>query len=143
MKVRHLILAFVATIVPPGFGWQAEEITYDDFFYAIAQVESNHNDDAVGDNGRAIGRYQVWRVYWIDATEFSGIGGRYEDVKDKDYAERIIEAYMKRYAPEAWAEKDWQTLARIHNGGPRGHKKRATEKYWEKVKKVLDTAPDP
>jgi len=139
MKLRHIILAFIAVIVPPGFGWQAEELTYDDFFYALAQVESNHNDDAVGDGGNAIGRYQVWRVYWIDATEFSGIGGKYEDVKGKAYAERIIEAYMQRYAREAWAAKDWETLARIHNGGPRGHKKKATEKYWQKVKAVLDT----
>ena len=139
MKLRHIILAFIAVIVPPGFGWQAEELTYDDFFYALAQVESNHNDDAVGDGGNAIGRYQVWRVYWIDATEFSGIGGKYEDVKDKAYAERIIEAYMQRYARKAWAAKDWETLARIHNGGPRGHKKKATEKYWQKVKAVLDT----
>ena len=139
MKLRHLILAFIAVIVPPGFGWQAEELTYDDFFYALAQVESNHNDDAVGDGGNAIGRYQVWRVYWIDATEFSGIGGKYEDVKDKAYAERIIEAYMQRYARKAWAAKDWETVARIHNGGPRGHKKKATEKYWQKVKAVLDT----
>ena len=139
MHPRHIILALIAVIVPPGFGWQAEELTYDDFFYALAQVESNHNDDAVGDGGNAIGRYQVWRVYWIDATEFSGIGGKYEDVKDKAYAERIIEAYMQRYAREAWAAKDWETLARIHNGGPRGHKKKATEKYWQKVKAVLDT----
>ena len=139
MHPRHIILAFIAVIVPPGFGWQAEELTYDDFFYALAQVESNHNDDAVGDGGNAIGRYQVWRVYWIDATEFSGIGGKYEDVKDKAYAERIIEAYMQRYARKAWAAKDWETVARIHNGGPRGHKKKATEKYWQKVKEVLDT----
>ena len=139
MKPHHLILAFIAVILPPGFGWQAEELTYDDFFYALAEVESNHNDDAVGDGGNAIGRYQVWRVYWIDATEFSGIGGKYEDVKDKAYAERIIEAYMQRYAREAWAAKDWETLARIHNGGPRGHKKKATVPYWQKVKAVLDT----
>lgn len=138
MHPRHLILAFIAVILPPGFGWQAEELTYDDFFYALAEVESNHNDDAVGDGGNAIGRYQVWRVYWIDATEFSGIGGKYEDVKDKAYAERIIKAYMQRYARKAWAAKDWETLARIHNGGPRGHKKKATVPYWQKVKKVLD-----
>lgn len=138
MHPRHLILAFIAVITPPGFGCQAGDLTYDDFFFALAEVESGHNDAAVGDGGNAIGRYQVWRVYWIDATEFSEIGGQYEDVKKKSYAERVIRAYMQRYAREAWAAKDWETLARIHNGGPRGHKKRTTEKYWAKVKKVLD-----
>lgn len=140
MKLRHLILSFIAVITPPGFGWQAEELAYEDFFYAIAQVESNHNDGDVGDGGASIGRYQIQSPYHHDALEHDpSIGGKYEDVKDKAYAERIIEAYMQRYARRAWAAKDWETLAKIHNGGPRGHKKQATEKYWQKVKEVLDT----
>jgi len=140
MKIRHLILAFVATIVPPGFGWQAQtqEPDLTEFFYALAEVESNHNDDATGDGGKAIGRYQIWRVYWIDATEFSGIGGQYEDVRQKDYAEKIMRAYWKRYHREAYYARDYEVLARIHNGGPKGHKKKATLPYWKKVQQHLD-----
>ena len=107
---------------------------------ALIQVESSGRDDAVGDGGNAIGCLQIWEVYWIDATERRGIGGSYRDCFNRDYAKRIVDAYMKRYAGEAWTnpEKfDAEKCARIHNGGPRGHTKKATEKYWEKVDKLL------
>lgn len=108
------------------------------FLDALATVESNGKDDAVGDGGNALGRYQVWQVYWSDAIEHCPeIGGRYKDVCGKAYAERIVVAYLMRYAPKAVAAKDWETLARVHNGGPRGHKSKATLKYWHKVEKAL------
>ena len=109
---------------------------------ALAIVESNNNDKAVGDGGRAIGRYQIWRVYWYDATEHCPeIGGTYQDVTSKDYAERIIASYLHRYAKEAIERNDFEKLSRIHNGGPSGHKRRATEKYWAKVKSHLTLCP--
>lgn len=115
-----------------------ENVSYDEFFWAIAQVESNHDDNAVGDGGDSIGRYQIQYPYWFDATEFSGIGGRYQDVKDKSYAESIMIAYFNRYAREAWKNKDWEVLARIHNGGPRGNQRNSTIPYWNKVQKHLE-----
>ena len=30
-----------------------------------------------------------------------------------------------------------EKMARMHNGGPNGHKKEATEKYWAKVWEVI------
>jgi hypothetical protein len=41
---------------------------------------------------------------------------------------------MDRYAPKGASD---EVLARIHNGGPKGYKKTATVKYWNKVKKEL------
>tara|TARA_R110000744_G_scaffold129301_1_gene236678 strand:- start:978 stop:1493 length:516 start_codon:yes stop_codon:yes gene_type:complete len=109
---------------------------------ALIQVESNGNDEAVGDNGNAIGCLQIWKIYWTDATEFSGIGGSYKDCYKREYAKKIVNAYMKRYAKEAWTNPtkfNAEKCARIHNGGPRGYKKKATLKYWEKVKRVLSS----
>lgn len=40
---------------------------------------------------------------------------------------------MKRYA----TNKTVQEIARIHNGGPTGHTKKATLEYWDKVKAYL------
>ena len=108
---------------------------------AIILVESSGKDDAVGDNGSAIGCLQIWKPYWFDATERSNIGGKYTDCFKRDYAVRIFDAYMKRYAREAWTNPnkfDAEKVARIHNGGPKGYKKTATLKYWNKVKILLD-----
>ena len=107
---------------------------------ALIQVESSGRDDAVGDNGNAIGCLQIWKPYWIDATERSGIGGTYKDCYNRAYAKRIVDAYMKRYAKEAWTDPkrfNAEKCARIHNGGPKGYTKKATEKYWKKVDKLL------
>lgn len=103
-----------------------------DLLNAIRQVESGGNDNAVGDKGKAIGPYQIHRVYWQDAVEYDKtLGGTYADCYDPTYARRVVIAYLSRYAPKNATAED---LARIHNGGPRGHKKTATVKYWNKVK---------
>jgi hypothetical protein len=112
---------------------------------ALAIVESNNSDAAVGDNGRAIGRYQIWEIYWRDAVAFAPyLKGEYQDVRSKDYAERIITAYLLRYARDAVECKDFERLARIHNGGPKGYKKKATLKYWNRVEEnIRGPATDP
>jgi hypothetical protein len=53
---------------------------------------------------------------------------------NKAYAEKIVRAYWKRYAPKS---ATLEQLARIHNGGPRGHLNPNTIKYWNKIKKEL------
>ena len=106
---------------------------------AIRFVESgNRKNVPDGDNGKAIGPYQIHEVYWIDAHEYdSSLGGNYQRCRQRIYAERVIDAYMRRYAKTAWMTGDAETIAKVHNGGPRGHKKKATEGYWQRVKKRL------
>ena len=102
---------------------------------AIEQVESGGRTNVVGDNGKAIGPMQIHRVYWQDAVEHDpSIGGCYAECKDPTYARRIVRAYMDRYAPKGASD---EVLARIHNGGPKGHRKDATVKYWVKVRRRL------
>lgn len=131
--IRHSLLSVVALFVITCTALGAPPS--DRLLDAIAKVESNHNPNAVGDDGKAIGVFQIHRVYWQDAVQHDpNIGGCYEDCRDPEYARRIVIAYMDRYAP---ANASDETLARIHNGGPRGHKKSATTKYWNKVKKAM------
>jgi len=105
---------------------------------AIRQVETggekNGGRDAIGDNGKSIGPYQIGRAYWLD----SRVPGEWSDCCDAAYAERVILAYWTRYCPAALRANDMETLARIHNGGPTGHRKQATMVYWRKVKALLD-----
>ena len=107
---------------------------------AIRTVETGGEADpdrAIGDKGKALGAYQIHRGYWLDATEkdpaLRALG--YESVTDREIAERVVIAYLTRYAP------DWKidTVARIHNGGPRGHKKDSTLGYARKVRAAMET----
>lgn len=100
---------------------------------AIARVESNGNARAVGDGGRALGPYQIHESYWKDGTRFLGVDWSYDCAKDPAKARRVVRAYLLHYGKgRSLLEK-----ARIHNGGPRGHRKKATLKYARKIARVL------
>lgn len=111
-----------------------------EFLNALWQVESSGRYIAPdGDNGSSIGPYQISEPYYLDSVAYSkSTTGQYQDCRVKEFAEVVIQNYMLRYCPEAWNAKDWETVARIHNGGPRGVHKNATRPYWEKVKRVLE-----
>ena len=121
MKRALLILALAATAhaAPP-----------DSFWRALHLVEtSGRTGPIVGDGGAALGPLQIHRAYHAD----SRVAGDYSRVADLDYSKRVATAYLKRYAPTAWAAGDIETLARVHNGGPRGHLKSATKGYGARV----------
>ena len=123
-----VILASLLFLVPPT-------VDTTELLDAMYTVESGRGKNLVGDGGKAIGPYQIWREYWQDAVEHDkSIGGEYKDCMDKAYAEKIIRAYWARYAPKG---ATLEQLARIHNGGPRGHKRSATVKYWNKIVKEM------
>lgn len=135
------ILIVVAMLVALLSPLNAMAATFNDLLNAIHKVESSGKKVGVpdGDGGKAIGPFQIWREYWQDAVEFDkSIGGRYEDCRKYDYAVKVVRAYMRRYAAEFIRKGDWESVARIHNGGPSGHRKSATDKYWRKVTKHLD-----
>ena len=124
MKTLTLFLALAAT---------AQAAPPDSFFRALHIVEtSGKRGPILGDNGRALGPLQIHRTYHADAR----IGGDYARCADLDYSRRVVTAYLQRYAPQAWAAGDVTTLARIHNGGPRGATKQATVAYGNKVARL-------
>lgn len=131
-----------ALTVPPPAGTDVRRIL--DTLQAVETGGERDPDRAVGDNGKALGAYQVWRVYWVDACAYDpSLRERgYEAVTDREYAERVVIAYLSRYA------RDWSidTISRIHNGGPAGATKRrkATDGYAAKARRAFDAInPNP
>ena len=135
--MKHLIpLVLSLTAATSAFA-QVPESDMVRLLAAIKQVESGGNPNAIGDQGKALGAYQIWKSYWQDGIAYvPSIGGCYEDCKDPKYAEFVVRAYLARYAPKR-GTVTLEMLARIHNGGPRGYLKQATLKYWHKVQRVL------
>jgi len=124
MKRIALLLALCATAqaAPPA-----------SFFRALHVVETSGRTGAIlGDQGRALGPVQIHRAYHAD----SRVAGDYSRCADLDYSRRVVTAYLQRYASQAWAAGDVKTLARIHNGGPRGASKPATVAYGDKVARL-------
>ena len=108
---------------------------------AIIAVESGGNDSAIGDDGLAYGCLQIHACYVQDASEYANHPWRHRDAFDRDTSIQMFKAYMSRYATEKRIGQPItaEHIARIHNGGPNGHRKVATEKYWLKVKAVLES----
>ena len=111
---------------------------------AIEKVESNCNPNAIGDKGNAVGSFQIWEDYVKDVNSILGLNkytyeDRYSREKSREMARIYLKHYGKRYERLTGKEATEEIYARIHNGGPRGwdKKKRATDPYWEKVKKHL------
>lgn len=101
---------------------------------AIAQVETGNDRRAVGDGGRAIGAYQIHRAYWEDGTRFLGVDWDYEQAFDPKKSRKVVRAYLLYYGKS----RSLLQLARIHNGGPKGHEKQATLPYARKIQKHLE-----
>ena len=107
---------------------------------ALVKVESNGNPRAVGDNGKALGILQIWAVVVQDVNEVSRVKYTHADAFDPAKARAICRAYLARYATakRLGREPTDEDYARIWNGGPNGHNKPSTLKYWHKVAKVLN-----
>ena len=100
---------------------------------ALMIVESAGNDQAIGDNGRAIGPLQIHRGVVLDVNRITGSHYKHSEMTNRVAARAVCEAYLRHYGKGKTTEQQ----ARIWNGGPTGDRKSATEAYWAKVKKHL------
>ena len=95
----------------------------------IARIESHSDPNAVGDGGRALGAYQIHRIYWKEGTELLGVDWPHRDASDPTKARRVVKAYLLHYGNG----RSLIEMARIHNGGPHGYRKKATLCYARKI----------
>lgn len=117
--------------------------TFEDLLDAIEWIESKGEPNAVGDNGNAVGSFQIWKVYVDDANRIFKLYIRpmyrkdtfsYEDRWSRDKSREMVKIYLWHYGKD----KSFEDMARIHNGGPNGYKKDCTKAYWAKVKARLE-----
>ena len=142
-----LLLLFLSSIA------HAKAITTAQLLDAIETVESNGKANAKGDyhkgyphdgGFRAIGAYQIWRVYVDDVNSILKrlkLPARYtyNDRLNKSKSRTMTQTYIAWYGrPERIGWTTAETYARIHNCGPNGYKKPASEKYWVKIKRELE-----
>lgn len=114
-----------------------------DIYSAIAEVESHSNDNAVNIRENAVGRYQIRPIYVRDVNRISGrsyaLADRTDPVKALEMVKIYTGHYCSIYSKRTGKPISAEMIARCHNGGAvRGITKKSTEKYWKKVKRVLD-----
>lgn len=103
-------------------------------FDGIRFVETSNVDNPPrGDDGTTRGPYHISYAHWADSC----VDGDWRDCDNATYSETVMLAYWNRYCPNALKSGDYEILARVHNGGPRGATKSSTLPYWAKVQKAM------
>lgn len=108
--------------------------------WAIEQVESGGDPDAIGDGGDAVGILQIHGVMVDECNRIMG----YREFHDLDryspeQSRRMFWCYTNYWAARSSFPDDPECISRRWNGGPRGCYKSSTEEYWAKVKAVLES----
>lgn len=101
---------------------------------SIAAVESS-------DGRRSSNVYQITPVYVRDCNRFHPVftlADRFSRDRSQTMMQVYWAVYGKRYADLTGNQPTYEVLARIHNGGPDGFKRRSTDRYWQRVKRELD-----
>ena len=104
---------------------------------AIATVESDNDPNAIGDNGQALGLYQLHAAYVADVVQITGIEYDHRDALNPHVAREMVIAYLRHYGTLLEAKTcripGYALMARIHNGGPNGDMKPSTVRYATQV----------
>ena len=120
-------------------------IMKDVLYSSIVWVESKGNANAKSRDG-SVGIVQIKPVMVKEVNRICKIQGLEKkftlaDRKNPRKSEEMFWIYQEFYNPElnrdSLTKSDLEMMARKWNGGPNGHKKRATRKYWNKVSKRL------
>ena len=103
--------------------------------YILILIESGGNDQAIGDNGRAVGCLQIHSCVIEDVNRIYGTTYTLKDRFLRSKSLEIFAHYINYYCTKKRLgyEPTAMDFARIWNGGPNGHKKTATLPYWNKV----------
>lgn len=103
---------------------------------AIWNHESAGGRILVGDNGRARGIFHIHPIMvdHINKVILKENRYSYEDRMDPIKSREMFELYQEFWNPD----KDFETAARIWNGGPRGMNKHQTEIYWSHIRDRLN-----
>ena len=106
---------------------------------ALIAVESGGRDMAIGDAGQAIGPLQIHRAVVDDVNARYGTHFRWQGMTNRADAVFVADRYLRMYATPSRLGRSVtdEDRARIWNGGPDGWRRKATERYWQRVKGKL------
>ena len=102
-------------------------------------VESEHNPEAIGDEGASYGILQIQADAIKDVNRKYGTSYTHEDAFNIKCAEEIFDLYIKMWTTKLekreGRDSTVKDIVRIWNGGPKGYKKESTLIYYNKYLK--------
>lgn len=104
---------------------------YEKLWEAICEVESGGDSYAIGDRHLKRHSYGIAQIRQSRLDDYARKTGKVYTLRDCFDKEKSREIFMYYVNP------DFETTARLWNGGENGMKKKSTLKYWNKVKRLL------
>ncbi|MDD5459706.1 MAG: transglycosylase SLT domain-containing protein [Phycisphaerae bacterium] len=92
-----------------GCGTPPAADSFEKMLDAIAIVESGNNPNAVNDNGKAIGVYQIWPIYVDDANRIAKKRYTYADRKCPVKSREMVRIVLKHYGKDIPFDK-WPVI---------------------------------
>ncbi len=133
-----LALILFSCFLPSESGGAAAQPSPDSFekmLDAIAIVESGNNPNAVNDNGKAIGVYQIWPIYVDDANRIAKKRYTYEDRKCPVKSREIVRIVLKHYGKDIPFDK-WPVI-HISPSKRKDFNRPAAKEYLTKIRKAM------
>lgn len=100
---------------------------------ALIQIESGGNDLAKGRHGE-LGALQIKPILVRDVNRIMGTHYAHSQVTNRAVSTFIAQSYLAHYGKNLSDE----SLARIWQGGPKGHRKTSTRAYARRVMRELE-----
>jgi len=126
----HPGLTIVGNIAEPDF---------EDMLDAIEWVESKGDPWAVGDDGKAVGAYQIHKIYVDDVNRITRPGiitfkerFTYKERSDPEKSRRMVTIYLNHYGGT------FEEMAAKHVAGPDGHNQMNEPRVKAYIKKVME-----
>jgi len=114
-------------------------MTWVKLLLVIGTIESGLDPNAIGDNGKAYGQYQLWEIYIDDVNRTQGTNFTHQDAFDVEKAEQIVMLYTIYWCERRNLPMTAENILRFHNGGSNWiHKPHKTDAYIKKCEKLLD-----
>lgn len=115
----------------------------DELILAIGFIESSSNPNAVGDTHLpepSVGYLQIRPIMVRDVNRILKDRGedlRYsmKDRRDSTKSTEMFKIWCNAYHQTS----SFEQIARCWNGGPEGHVKSATKKYWDKIERYAQS----
>ncbi len=145
-RVTIALLAISAIVLLAMSPLNRGMIMKDVLYSSIVWVESKGNANAKSRDG-SVGIIQIKPVMVKEVNricKIKGIDKRFTlaDRKNPNKSEEMFWIYQEFYNPDinrdSLSKEDMEIMARKWNGGPEGHRKKATRKYWKKVSKRVN-----
>jgi len=113
----------------------------DDLLTKIAWLESNFDQFAIGDNGKAKGMYQLWNSYIQEHNRLYGTSYVHDDAfcpyTSRHIVKGVLVAMAKNYYKNEGRVPNEVELLAMHNGGYRGYKKNTSlpyiQRYYDEI----------